>query len=290
MRFEDNNHEEADTLLIHHAVLVTQRGTGNDQLTFFSPDTDVLTLVIANYDQLAKDTSVSMVSGILHIEPIWTTLGRDKAKALPALHAFSGADNIGRFSRVSKTTWFKLFLEADGHVVQALTMLTSSNEVSETQLSTLASFVCTAYCPKGINIKSIPELRWHLFCKQMAEGVRLPPTYGALKQHILRVHVQARVWGQASIAHQVFLDPLQNGYHIDMKNQQLKPTTTNVPPAPEAIIEMVRCMCKGDCTSQRCSCKSRDLQCTDLCQCSADCENDEDSHFDNCISIEENDD
>lgn len=289
LRFDDNNHEEADTLLIHQAVLAAQRGTGNDQLTFFSPDTDVLTLIIANYDQLPKDTSISMVSGVLQIEPIWTTLGRDKAKALPALHAFSGADNIGRFARVGKTTWFKLFLEADEHVVQALTMLASNSEVSEDQLSTLASFVCTAYCPKGIQIRSVPELRWHLFCKQMAESDRLPPTYGALKQHILRVHVQARVWGQASIAHQVFVDPLKNGYHLDIRNQ-LKPTTTDVPPAPVAIIEMVRCMCKGDCTSQRCSCKSKDLQCTDLCQCSSECDNDEDSYFDNRVSVEESDD
>ena len=46
----------------------------------------------------------------------------------------------------------------------------------------------------------------------MAESNRLPPTLGALKQHILRVHIQASIWGQASIAQQEFLDPLQNGF------------------------------------------------------------------------------
>ena len=42
MHFEANNHEEADTLLIHHAVLDSHRNPSDAQLTFFSPDADVL--------------------------------------------------------------------------------------------------------------------------------------------------------------------------------------------------------------------------------------------------------
>ena len=64
----------------------------------------------------------------------------------------------------------------------------------------LATFVSAAYVPEGIQIASIPELRWHLFCKHMAESDKLPPTPGALKQHILRVQLQATVWGQTSVA------------------------------------------------------------------------------------------
>ena len=67
---------------------------------------------------------------------------------------------------------------------------------------------------------------------------KLSPTVGALKQLILKVHVQARVWGQASTLQQVLLDPMQNGYHKG-DDGQLKPTTTDDPPAPRAIIEMV---------------------------------------------------
>ena len=43
----------------------------------------------------------------------------------------------------------------------------------------------------------------------------LRSTLGALKQHILRVHIEASVWGHASIAQQEFLDPLQNGFCKD---------------------------------------------------------------------------
>ena len=79
----------------------------------------------------------------------------------------------------------------------------------------------------------------------MAESKKLPPTLGALKQHILRARVQARVWGQAAVPQQKLLDPLENGYHRDSDDGQLKPTTTDVPPAPEAIVKMVRFLVQG---------------------------------------------
>ena len=88
----------------------------------------------------------------------------------------------------------------------------------------------------------------------MAESEKLPPTLGALKQHILRARVQARVSGQAAAPQQELLDPLENGYHRDSDDGQLKPTTTEVPPAPKTVVKMARCQCKGNYSSNRCSC------------------------------------
>lgn len=102
-------------------------------------------------------------------------------------------------------------MEAEDDVIEALCTLCDDADMSEDLQLTLAQFVCTAYRPKGIQLSSIPELRWHLFCKYMAESEKLPPTLGALKQHILRAHVQGRVWGQAAVPQQELLDPLQNG-------------------------------------------------------------------------------
>jgi hypothetical protein len=258
-------------------VLATQRNPPDAKMVFFSPDTDVLVLVIANYDLMLKNTSISMASGVMGIEPIWRAIGSERAKALPAFHAFTGADNTGRFSGIGKATWLQVYMKADKDVISSLQMLSTEEEVTETMLATLASFVCAAYSSKGIYIKTISELRWHLFCKHMAESDKLPPTLGALRQHVLRVHIQARVWGQASISLQDSqMDPLQNGYHKE-SDSQLKPTMTNALPAPEAIIEMVSCQCKRDCSSARCSCRKNNLSCTDLCQCGSACQNDEDT-------------
>jgi len=180
-------------------VSATERNSVDAQMTFFSADMDVLVLTIANYDRLPKNTSISMASRVQQIEPLWAALGPDRAKALPGLHALSGADNTARFARIGKPTWFKLFMEAED-VIEAPCMLCDDVDMSEDLQLTLAKFVSTTCRPNGIQLSSIPELRWHLFCKYTAQSEKLPPTLGALKQHILRAHVQAM--GQAAVPQQ----------------------------------------------------------------------------------------
>ena len=93
------------------AVDTVRRSGVNAQLTVFSPDTDVLVLAIANYDLLPKNTTVSMASADLCIQAFWDVLGPDKAKALPALHAFSGSDTTGKFPKWENQPGSKLSLE-----------------------------------------------------------------------------------------------------------------------------------------------------------------------------------
>ena len=137
-----------------------------------------------------------MVSGIVEVNLIWTALGTDREKALPAFYAFSVADNTGRFSRMGKATWLKNYIKEDHHIITALHMPSQASEVTD-DLSTLATFVCAVYSQKGIQIENIPEMRWYLFCKHMAESNKLPPTIGSQETCLIRVHVQAIVWGQA---------------------------------------------------------------------------------------------
>ena len=71
------------------------------------------------------------------------------------------------------------------------------------------------------------------------------------------------------------MDPLQNGYHKE-SDSKLKPSMTDAL-LSKAIIEMVSCQCKRDCSSARCSCRKNNLSCTDLCQCGSACQKDEDT-------------
>jgi len=79
--FQNNNHAEANTLLIYHAVLASQRSQPHAQMVFFSSDTDVLVLVVENYDLVLKNTFISMASGVVRIDPIWSVIGAERAKA-----------------------------------------------------------------------------------------------------------------------------------------------------------------------------------------------------------------
>jgi len=58
----------------------------------------------ANYNLMLKNTFISMASGVIWIEPLWTVIGAERVKALPAFHALTGADNTGRFSCIGKAT------------------------------------------------------------------------------------------------------------------------------------------------------------------------------------------
>ena len=73
---------------------------------FFTPATDVFVLAVAHYDKLCKSTSLSMVAGMVDIEPIWRALGKEKAQALSIFHAFTGADNVRKFSGMGKHNGF----------------------------------------------------------------------------------------------------------------------------------------------------------------------------------------
>src|SRR6218665_337198 len=90
------------------------------------------------YDLMLKNTSISMASGVMRIDPIWRAIGPERAKAFPAFHAFNGADNTGRFSRIGKATWLKVYMKADRDVISSLQMLSTEAEVTQTMLANLA--------------------------------------------------------------------------------------------------------------------------------------------------------
>ena len=94
-------------------------------------------------------------------------------------------------------------------------LLVAANETSERQMTMLASFVCDAYCPNGIEIRCMS-------CRQMAESNRLPPTSGTLKQEILSIHVQARICDNRT------LSPLQNGFFKDANGDLVSHTTDDI--------------------------------------------------------------
>ena len=44
----------------------------------------------------------------------------------------------------------------------------------------------------------------------------------------------------------------------------LRPVSTDIAPAPEALLKVIQCDCTTDCSSARCSCQKHSLKCVDL--------------------------
>ena len=59
--YEASSHEEADTKIIFHALAVSNYGVS--KLDIYSPDTDVLILLLRRYPDLAKNTSIVIGAG-----------------------------------------------------------------------------------------------------------------------------------------------------------------------------------------------------------------------------------
>lgn len=134
-------------------------------------------------------------------------------------------------------------------------------------MAALEEFVCQLYQPET-TCTDVAQLRWKIFKKSMAESEKLPPTKASLKYHIYRAHYQAMIWGNAHVANPQLPSPEAYGWKLT--DNQFHAVTTDLPPAPIALIQLVRCGCgAGMCKARNCSCRKADMVCTEMCSCEA---------------------
>ena len=116
-----------------------------------------------------------------------------------------------------------------------------------------------------------------MFWKKQAQSDRLPPTKATLHEALMRAHYQAMVWNNDKVTNPELPSPQDYGWV--MKDNEWLPVMTRLPPAPEAVIHLVKCGCvKQRCETNHCQCRKAGLNCTDLCSCSDNwekCENEE---------------
>ena len=123
--------------------------------------------------------------------------------------------------------------------------------------------------------ESLDSLRYRLFCSKVAVGTTfvqvhtLPPTSAAARFHSLRVYLQVQEW----LGNCQMVEPKQCGWRLE--RDRLVPVTTDIPAAPSDLLKVIRCSCKSNCDSKRCSCRKHGLDCTSSCEecCGVSCSN-----------------
>ena len=128
----------------------------------------------------------------------------------------------------------------------------------------LERFVCVLYDSTKTSLK---DLRWHLYSRKQAEGENLPPTMGALTEHIKRAHYMALIFKRNLQSIQDLPSPDLYGWRYDEDRGVYEPIMTLILPAPSAIINLVKCNCKKGCSLKGCSCRKSFIGCTELCGC-----------------------
>ena len=236
---------------------------GATEINVFSPDTDVFVLLLRRYYELC--TKVRFVTGtgqrrrVIKLRPIAQTLGRSRLAAQPGLHAISGADVTGSFANKGKLTWWKMFKDANEATTDALSKLGTRGLPTADTMAAIEKLVCRLYVP-NTPIKTVSELRWSLFGKKQAQSEKLPPTQAAIREAIMRANCQALIWSLDSVPSPDLPPPQEYGWKLE--DEQWLPIMTSLPPAPDAIIELVGCGCNtSHCSFNRCNCRKVGLNC-----------------------------
>ncbi len=107
--------------------------------------------------------------------------------------------------------------------------------------------------------KDLDSFRYQVFLRKVAsantyvDSSSLPPISAAAAYHIYRFYLQVQTWKDCSD----LLSPVDWGWRVN--EGVMYPIKTDLPPAPESILKVIKCGCKGTCSTARCTCKKTAL-------------------------------
>ena len=108
--------------------------------------------------------------------------------------------------------------------------------------------------------------------KKTPEPQQLPPTVDALLCHCKRVSYATAIIKQSLVSNPV-IPSLGKEFGWSIENDSLETQWMLLPPAPDNVLNRINCSCKKGCKMNACTCKLNGFQCTELCQCTDECEN-----------------
>lgn len=236
-----------------------------------SPDTDVLALSVSHFSDI-NCTEFWFKTGVkdrlryVPVHEVMQELGGKMCRALPALHAITGCDSTSALAGIGKKKGWQVLLRNEQHQ-DSLGLLGSQRNLSDDIATQCEAFICDLYPRSRMNLRTVDELRYFLFCQNRKQkNELLPPTSDSLLQQLKRVNYQTFVWRKALTAIQHLPQPESNGWVRE--NSSLKPVYMTKEPAPSSLLELTTCTCQSGCQSN-CSCNNTGLSCSEACYCMA---------------------
>jgi hypothetical protein len=251
--------DDADTLIVKEALQFAR----TKDVTVVANDTDILVLLVYHFDPSLKNVflhnEVSTTRGsrttVVSIRDIWCAIGDKAARQLLVVHAISGCDSTSCLYGHSKASVWRRITGNDKTLP-----LTDVMESSESQDSIVeAGLKLLALIYGGKVSDSLNELRYTRYMDITASATAplkpelLPPTVNAAKYHILRTHSQVKQWKSLMATD---IRPTDWGWKL--MDGQYVPIATDLEPAPESMLSIMRCKCRTDsrhpCSTLLCTC------------------------------------
>ena len=257
--------DDADVLIVKTAIACAEKCN----VVVIGEDTDLLVLLCyyANTNAceiLFKTGSKKQIGRHFKLWDIKKTknvLGGDMCKMLPFIHAFTGCDATSKIQGISKGAAIKKLM-ADK---QLQTFADVFNNNSDREAVQKAGEQILTVLFGGHETEGLDLLRFRKFARKLTIGTTcvqvhsLPPTSASAKYHSMRVYYQVQCW----ISEDNTLLPTQWGWQVT--RNMLHPMKTDMPPAPMRLLKIIKCNCKSNCDSKRCSCRKHGLECSVGC-------------------------
>ena len=254
---------------VHHAehdadcliARVTLNEAENNQTLLVGQDTDLLVLLLHHCKQESCRVFLDTGKRLWDIQFAQRRLGEDMCKQILFCHAVGGCDTTSGLFSVGKSAPCILLKKSEEFQIVA-------EKFNQTHLSDIivkAGETALVLLYGGKHSDSLNHLRCLKYCQKLhsfssaLEPKHLPPTSSAAQFHSLRTYFQVQEW--KTLNGVTFdMDPKDWGWTI--KDSAMIPVMTNLSAAPEELLNSIRCNCKTDCASSRCSCRRHGLACS----------------------------
>lgn len=162
-------------------------------------------------------------------------------------------------------------MKSTNYIQETLNTFRDISASTESILQSGSEVISSLY--GGVPCEGLDILRLRKFGSTVAAGSisvqvqSLPPTADAANFHIKRAYLQCRYWMTDEN-----LDPCQWGWYLS--SEKLFPVKTCKPAAPAILLKTVKCNCKANSDSKRCTCRKSGLDCSVSCgECRETCSN-----------------
>ena len=255
---------DADLLIVQKAV----ESATTKETVVIGDDTDLLVLLcyhacLDTCSLLFKPEPKKNAKNIRvwDIQAVKQQLGADVCNHILFIHSILGCDTTSRLHGLGKGIALRKFREQHRFVELAGVF----DSISQKEDIITAGEEALILLYNGKDEKSLDSLRYKRYCDKVARSSsfvhpqNLPPTSSAAKYHSLRVYYQIRQWQGTEDG----MSPQDWGWKEN--DGVLIPVTTDLEPAPNELLQIIRCNCQTDCSTLRCSCRKHGLNCSIAC-------------------------
>ena len=255
---------DADVLMVETAIAsAAKRDT-----VLVGDDTDLLVLLCNQasetvhqiYFRPEPKSNTKKLPRCWNIKFVQEVFGEQICENLLFAHAILGCDTTSKIFGIGKPTALKKLKSSEYFRKQAAVFRNEKAKKCDIIHAGENALVCLYNGKPG---EKLDTLRLEHFyqkvssCTSFVQPHTLPPTSSSAKYHSLHVYHQVQQW---------------NG--IDMKAEEwgwkvcdgkMLPLQTDLKPAPDYLLEAIKCNCKTDCGTRRCTCRKYGLDCSPAC-------------------------